>query len=771
MCSGDIVSGFASSTRALEGTRLHQKLQKAEKEGYEKEVAFKKEIPLEGQDALVCIEGRADGLYHDEDGRWVVDEIKSTAVDIENLTEKTFPLHWAQAKCYAYMLAEREDLPETEFMTVRLSYIHVETEAVRYLFQTYTVGELTLFWNDLLAAYQNWILWKNEWEQKRDKSLEQLALPFDSFRPGQRTMSAYVYRAIREREKVFLQAPTGIGKTMSALFPALKAMGRGQTEKIFYLTAKTVTGQAAVNAADLLIEKGACLKVVRITAKDRCCPLEKRDCNPESCPYAKGHYDRVNEAVLSALQERDRFDLEVIDQIAQKYQVCPFELTLDIAIWADIIICDYNYAFDPGASLKRFFQDKNTDYVLLVDEAHNLVDRARNMFTAVIEKQRFLDFRAKLPKYSALYKLAGAVNKLFLTAAHTMKENETPILTEEPGEECLVVLRQFTDGMEAYLQQHRDEEIEEEIWELYFQALFFQRIAEKKKGGYSCYWEGKGRTMRYTLFCVDPSETLTDIYQHVRSTIFFSATLMPIHYYKELLGGTTEEKTIALPSPFDPTRKKILTSRVQANYAGRTQSIDAVTQLLYTAVQSKEGHYMVFFPSFAYMEQVKERFTAHYPEEPIICQESQMDEAARESFLRRFTEDDAPVLGFCVLGGLFSEGIDLKGDNLIGVIIVSVGIPQLNQERNLIRDHMDKNGKPGYEYAYQYPGLNKVFQAAGRLIRSEEDAGFVLLLDERFEQERYSALYPPDWAPVSSVNADNLADTLQDFWNQLEMRK
>ncbi len=778
--SGNIESGFASNARALEGTRLHQKLQKAEKEGYEKEVVFQKNICLK-ENVELLVEGRADGIYTNAAGERVIDEIKSTVVNLDFIDVDRFPLHWAQAKCYAHMLAEQEELKS---VVVRLSYIHTETEEVRYLFQTYSAEELADFWKDLIQRYSCWVLWKDEWDDIRSRSLQSLQFPFDQYRPGQRTMAAYIYKAIKDEEKIFMQAPTGIGKTVSSLFPALKAMGQGELEKIFYLTAKNVTGQAAVVAIQRMREQRIRLKSVKITAKDRVCMLEKRECDPAKCPYANGHYDRVNEAVLEALQAEDEFDKDIVQKIAEKHQVCPFELSLDIATWSDLMICDYNYAFDPTASLKRFFQDRKRNFVLLVDEAHNLVDRAREMFSATINKQAFLNFRAGLDKNSSLYKQAGKINSLFLeikkimgddtkflplAAAITADQDEKQQTLVHLEERWYHALRRFADKMEEYLALlHKSGGIEDEVWELYFQVLFFLKIWDQKGSGYECYFEKVGRDLKFRFFCADPSEPLRAAYSQVRSVVFFSATLMPIEYYKELLGGKAEEKAIALPSPFDPQRKKVMVGRVKATYQGRAQSLDSVCQMLHQVTVARKGHYMVFFPSFAYLEQVYERFTEQWPEVPVLRQENQMTEEERTAFLQQFEEESGGLLGFCVLGGVFSEGIDLRGESLIGVVVVSVGIPQIGTERDLIREHLEEAKGKGYEYAYMYPGIGKVFQAAGRVIRTEEDEGIILLLDERFDQQRYYQMYPPDWFPVTRVQPDNLSEELTAFWKRDE---
>lgn len=767
--SGDIISGFSSSTRNLEGTRLHQKLQKAEKEGYEKEHPFQKTIPL-SEDVALTVQGRADGLYRQADGSWVVDEIKSTVVSLENLYEDMYPLHWAQAKCYAYMLQQQE---EAQQVVVRLSYVHVDTEAVRYFYHTYTREELSAFWVDLVQCYRPWVLFQHSWKKQRADSLAALSFPFAQFRPGQRTMAAYVYHAIAQEEKVFLQAPTGIGKTLSALFPALKSMaGESGPEKIFYVTAKNITAKSALQAALLLRKQPLRLKSLQLIARDKICLLvqegKERRCDPQVCPYARGHFDRVNEAMWQGLTEQDHFEKEQLLALAEKHSVCPFELALDLANFMDLILCDYNYAFDPTASLKRFFQDRKQNFVLLIDEAHNLVDRARAMYSADLNKQAFLDLRKTLPKKSALFRCCSKINDLFLALRREMGDTRE-LFPAAPDAKWQYALQRFCDKMEEHLQlQSRTGEIAKEAWELYFRVLFFMKIGEQKGPGYETFARRQGHDLVLRYFCVNPAEPLKAVYQKVRSAIFFSATLMPVQYYKELLGADEKEGAIALPSPFDPRRRQVMTCRINATFQGRQESLSEVCQVLRAMTAARSGHYLAFFPSFAYLTLAQQRYQELYPEEPVLVQTADMSEEERADFLRRLTEDPAPVLGFAVLGGVFSEGIDLKGDSLIGAAIVSVGLPQLSPERDLMKRHMAKEEGAGFEYAYMYPGLCKVLQAAGRVIRTESDAGVILLLDERFSQQRYYQLYPPEWHPVITVRPDAVPQALQTFWNQID---
>lgn len=782
---GDIESGFSggirANLRALEGTRLHQKLQKEAmaKKGME----YQKEVPLstevEFPFGTVLVEGRADGIFRSEDGCRAIDEIKSTGYPLEDITLDTFPLHMAQAKCYGHIFLL--DHPEEDQILIRISYVHVETEETRFLEQRFDRKELASFFDHVMALYRPWLEWKTDFDQIRTKSIEALEFPFDSFRPGQRTMAAYVYRTIDRKEKIFLQAPTGIGKTLSTLYPSLKSMGEGKCEKIFYLTAKNVTRQAARQAVELLRDHSALrLKTVVLTARDKICFLEKRDCRPAVCPYARGHFDRVNDTALKTLEQYDLLDEELIRKVAEEARVCPFELSLDLATWSDLVICDYNYAFDPSASLKRFFAEGSSPYVLLVDEAHNLVDRARDMFSAELLKKEVLDRKKDQDKKSRFAKRISQVNQLFLEAGRQLKEE---IIS---GEERILPLSRLGDEFESKfyyslvrLSETMGETLEkmspgqrteqEGFLEAYFHILSVIRTWDHLDEGYTCFFEKGREGLSFHLACIDPSRQLSECLRTVRSSIFFSATLSPVDYYKRLLGGEGEDPAVAFPSPFPPENRRVLIAPVRVTYQNRTESIGAICRLIYETIRAKRGHYLVFFPSFAYLEQVSEAFGSLYPEEQLLLQQREMDEEAREAFMEILQDLSAPVTGFCVLGGMFSEGIDLMGDALIGAVVVTVGLPQIGLMRNLIRDHLNTMEDEqvrghGFEYAYTYPGLCKVLQAAGRVHRSETDRGIILLIDERFAQPRYRRLFPSEWEDIRLVGPDQIRQDLEEFW-------
>ena len=767
--SGDIDGGFSSVRRAQEGTRLHQKLQaQAMKEmAYQKEVPLSIEIEKEGQKLIV--EGRADGIFERSEGERkipVIDEIKSVNEPLMEITEETHPLHWAQGCCYAYIYGTQHSLDQVE---VRLTYIHAETEEVRYLSHLFAMDELEQIFLRLTDLYRIWLTRQEEWEEERNDSLKKATFPFASYRPGQRAMAAYVYKTIQKGGKAFLQAPTGIGKTISALFPAVKALESGLTDKIFYLTAKHTTGIAAMDAARAMMEQGARLKCIEISNKDSMCPLEHRSCHPADCPHAKGHFDRVNETALAILREHDELTSDKIREWGKQANVCPFELSLDLATWADIVICDYNYVFDPSASLKRFFADRVTNFTVLVDEAHNLVDRARDMYSASLNKEDFLalarDMKAHPVKGSqAAVKAAEAVNRQFLNLKKELPEEGVYHTIAGPPEGLGLALRRFHEAMENVLAEWHGNAPDEWL-QLYFDSLYFLRIAENVDDSYISYVTRKPKHMSLKLFCYHPASVLEETYKILGSLIFFSATLMPAPYYKEFLGAKEEDLMASLPSPFDPARRLILVDdTVPLTYRYRDSSASEVARRIHQATSVRPGSYFVFFPSFAYMNKVLACFQETYPDVEILIQEAGMEEEKRGAYLDAMQDDGRLRILFAVLGGVFSESVDLKGDRVLGAIVVSVGLPQIGFERDRIRDSMEERNGEGFAYAYSYPGIGKVMQAAGRVIRTEEDRGLILLIDDRYRQLSYQKLLPQDWFPLTRVNGDTITDVLNDFW-------
>lgn len=765
--SGDLDRRQSSGRRDAQamqaGSRIHRKLQKQMGSGYQAEVTLKYQILLE--DIPVSVEGRADGIWTDENGEEplvVIDEIKGTYRDLSRM-EAPVEVHLAQAKCYAYIYGQQHGQMR---MGVRMIYADLETEELRHFEETYTMEELSGWFQDLMADYGKWVSFESLWQERRAESLKKLIFPFD-YREGQKDLAVSVYRTIARKKRLFIQAPTGVGKTLSVLFPALKAMGEGLASRIFYLTARTITRTVVVDALDLLRQQGMELKTVVLTAKEKLCVCEKPECDPDHCPRAKGHFDRINQAVYELWTTGpDACTREVILESAERYQVCPFELSLDLAVWMDTLICDYNYVFDPNVSLKRFFADGvREDYLFLIDEAHNLVERGREMYSASLEKEAFLQMKNLLRgKREGLTKALDGCNRYLLTLKREC-ESGFQILPQVGGFE--LQLQRLSAELDKYLEQPVPEEIREQVMEFYFSVWNFLGICDRLDDNYVIYTEfsEEGHFWLH-LYCVRPAENLRQCLDCGMAAIFFSATLLPVNYYKDLLTGNIEDYAVYAKSPFDPANRLLLVGTdVSSRYSRRgAAEYERMARYIHETVTVKTGNYLVFAPSYQVMEQVADRCVA-YEDMECIRQESGMTEEEREAFLKEFEKErNHSLVGFCVMGGIFSEGIDLTEDRLIGALIIGTGLPQVCREREIVKEYFDKKGMDGFAYAYQYPGMNKVLQAAGRVIRTEADRGMILLMDDRFATISYQRLFPREWEQHAYCQVDSLAGQLQEFW-------
>ena len=765
--SGDLDRRQSSGRRDAQamqaGSRIHRKLQKQMGSDYQAEVTLKYQILLE--DIPVSVEGRADGIWTDKRGEEpliVIDEIKGTYRDLSRM-EAPVEVHLAQAKCYAYIYGQQHGQMR---MGVRMIYADLETEELRYFEETYTMEELSEWFRDLMAEYGKWVSFESLWQERRAESLKKLIFPFD-YREGQKDLAVSVYRTIARKKRLFIQAPTGVGKTLSVLFPALKAMGEGLASRICYLTARTITRTVAVDALDLLRQQGMELKTVVLTAKEKVCVCEKPASDPDHCPSAKGHFDRINQAVYELWTTGpDACTREVILESAERYQVCPFELSLDLAVWVDTLICDYNYVFDPNVSLKRFFADGvREDYLFLIDEAHNLAERGREMYSASLEKEVFLQMKKLLRgKREGLTKALDGCNRYLLTLKREC-ESGFQVLPQVGGFE--LQLQRLSAELDKYLEQPVPEEIREQVMEFYFSVWNFLGICDRLDDNYVIYtdFSEEGHFWLH-LYCVRPAENLRQCLDCGTATIFFSATLLPVNYYKDLLTGNLEDYAVYAKSPFDPANRLLLVGTdVSSRYSRRgAVEYERMARYIYETVTVKTGNYLVFAPSYQVMEQVADRCLA-YEDMECIRQESGMTEEEREAFLKEFEKErNHSLVGFCVMGGIFSEGIDLTEDRLIGALIIGTGLPQVCREREIVKEYFDKKGMDGFAYAYQYPGMNKVLQAAGRVIRTESDRGMILLMDDRFATISYQRLFPREWEQHAYCQVDSLAGQLQEFW-------
>ncbi|MHA6534580.1 helicase C-terminal domain-containing protein [Paenibacillus sp. BAC0078] len=743
--SGSLEPGFRSGAAMAEGTRIHQHIQKQYKEGDRKEVYLKTELPYEG--LLFIIDGRCDGLLVREDGSLIVEEIKSTAGPLDSTFEGR-EVHWAQALMYAYMITLEQELPSIE---VKLTYVRRGSEEQHSLYRQVSREELTVFAMDTVARYAPYAELRVAHEGRRVESIRGLAFPFAAYRQGQRHFAAAVYKTAVEGVNLFAQAPTGIGKTMSTLFPAVKALGEGKLAAIFYLTAKTVTRFAAQEAVLLLIAGGLHLHAITLTAKEKACFREEGLCGKDGCPFAEGYYDRINEAVLDMLAHETLMTQEIIAEYARKHQVCPFEFSLDTAYACDMVICDYNYIYDPRISLKRLPEERKKKTVLLVDEAHNLVDRGREMYSASLTKAPFLALQRQYKTVNrSLAAAAKAVNAFFIALRKSCGEEGEGHWPDYPAE-LPQLLETFAAEAELELLSPPstliapDAEEAGSLLDTYYAVQGMLRTFKTYDERYVTYAEVQRGDVVLKLFNLDPSHLLQQMAKGFRSQILFSATLSPMSYYRDMIGAAEEDYSLSVPSPFHKEQWEVSVLPVSTRYRDRADSFLPLSDALGGMV-ARKGNYLVFFPSYAYLQNVLEVFTDKYPDVTTLVQGSGMSEQEREEFLSSFRPDNPKtLLGFAVLGGIFSEGVDLPGDRLNGVMVVGVGLPQVGLERNLLRQYFQSQGKNGFDYAYVYPGMCKVQQAGGRLIRSEQDNGIIVLADDRFLQHPYVELLPEEW--------------------------
>ena len=732
------------------GSRIHRKIQRQMGSDYQAEVPLKTEIVCDG--FTLKIEGRADGLIHTKE-QVMVDEIKGVLRELDRVQEPA-GIHLAQAKCYASMVAEQEGADE---IGVQMTYCQMETEEVKRFQYSYQSNELKVWFDEVIRQYKKWAKFQIEWRKARNASIKGIEFPFP-YRKGQRELAVSVYRTILRKKKLFIQAPTGVGKTISTVFPAVKAVGEELGEKIFYLTAKTITRTVAEQAFKTLREQNLKFKVITLTAKEKICFCEETSCNPDDCPYAKGHFDRVNDAVYELLMQEDVMSREVLEAQARKHKVCPFEMALDVSTWVDGVICDYNYVFDPDARLRRFFAEGGAGgYLFLIDEAHNLVERGRQMYSAELCKEDFLAVK-KLVKGEAprFAKRLEACNKILLAMKKECENYKVLDNISHFGIQLMNVLSE-TD---RYLEECVDKEVRETVLDFYFQVRSFLNIYDGLDENYVIYteYQENGRFV-LKLFCVNPAANLQKCLDKGNSAVFFSATLLPIQYYKRLLSTEKDNYAVYIDSSFD-TKKRLLMNGVDVStrYTMRSREMyQRYATYIFRVVKAKMGNYLIFFPSYQFMEDVYQEFT----------QLLASDEEERENFLRAFEMGrEKSLIGFGVLGGIFSEGIDLTNEKLIGTLIIGTGLPQVCNEREILKSYFDQKGLYGFDYAYRYPGMNKVLQAAGRVIRTEDDRGVILLLDERFQREKGKEIFPKEWADCERCRLDIVEEKIRLFWEK-----
>ena len=764
--------------RAAIGAEVHRRLQREAGATYTPEVSLSHTAMV--GDLTYEVSGRADGVI--EGDPLTVDEIKTVSGRAFELPPA--PMHDAQVRCYAYFLCRAHGL---ERIRTRLTYYRLEDGKTKYSTTEHDARELEQFFFSLLSRieYRAHILYERE--TVRLPSVKDGRFPYSSVRDGQDLLIRECYRDLRAGKRLFAEAPTGIGKTVSTLYPAVRCVGEGHCDKIFYLTAKAATRREAFAAAASIFRAGSHLRTVILTARDQICQNTvaksdaagiSRHCNPLDCPRAKGFFDRLPYALCELLTQHSGYNRRTVEEIAEKYGICPYEFQLELSELCDVIICDYNYVFDPQVYLRRYFSSDvgaGARYALLVDEAHNLADRARSMYSAelkstdVAEVWRALD--EDVPLRASLEKLTVTLHGMRRLCRDTIEKDEKGVergyyLNRAPMESFSALVREVRGGAEQWLRAHRQHPQELAVYALCTRLKRFEVIAEYYDESFLTFVELEGDARTVRLICLDPSRVLASRMSRAHAAVLFSATLTPLDYFADILGGGREAVRISLPSPFDPKNLCLAAvTGISTRYEDREKSYKRISSLIAATVSAKRGNYIAYFPSYEYMDRVAEQFVKKYPTVPTVLQKRGMSYAEKEQFLDTFCDDGKLRVGFCVLGGSFSEGVDLPGGRLIGSVIVGTGLPGLSNERNILRDHYETTRERGYDYAYVYPGMNRVLQAAGRVIRREEDRGVVVLIDDRYADVRTRSLFPAHWEHVEYVgNAPELAEIVRGFW-------
>ncbi len=757
---GDLSTNIEISSRTsiFAANYAHQKIQKSRPEPYATEMPVFYRA-TNGRYAL-DIQGRIDGLY-ELAGTVVIEEIKTTRKDLDNFIEQNDALHWAQLKAYAAIYAIENGL---ERILTQLTYGHMESGEVRTYFQEYQSDELRMFFRDLLERYFDWMEKIGDLQEERDRSIIAAGFPFPSFRPGQRQMIQDVSAIIEDEEQIIIQAPTGIGKTVAVLYPAIKALADGRIQKIFYLTSRTTGRLIAEKTLGQFRKTGIRVRSLTLTAKEKICFNPEKNCTPEECEFAKGYYDRLISARESLFSEH-AFTPDKITAIARTHRICPFEFSLDMALWIDCIICDLNYVFDPRVYLKRFFLERQVDCILLIDEAHNLVDRSREMYSAKIAKMDFLKIRRLIKdQKSEAYRTTGDVNGKLLEMKKMLDEDDCAWQEERP-EELLPLLRRYLSSLERWISSHPKAPRSQEVLDHYFTVNWFLKVSEMYEENYATCLEKTHNDLSVKLYCIDPSGQLRETFERANSSVLFSATITPMDYFAQILGLRDSVEKRVLPSPFPRENLCLLVSdKVSTLYKKRLHTKECLTRTI-GAIAAKKGNYMVYFPSYEYLRMIYPLYKEYFPGHEILVQTQEMRETERTDFLKKFAaENDRILVGFVVMGGIFGEGIDLAGDRLSGAVIVGVGLPGITLEREMIRHYFTENQLPGFDYAYRFPGLIRVFQAAGRVIRTEKDRGSVLLIDTRYSHPQYQDLLPQEWQVRQVQNHQHITQILENFW-------
>lgn len=760
--SGDIDTRIFNRSSMTEGSKIHSWYQSKQEKGYISEYPLKCEIPID--DFVIELQGRADGIIQ-KDGYYTIDEIKTTVVDLDEFYMSNASWHLGQSICYAYMFAKEQKLNE---MGIRLTYIRQGKEKQKIVKNfTYTFIELENYVKDLVEQYVDFynIIYRHI--KKRNESLTNLDFPFENYRKGQKKLAKYAYGNAVNGGVLFVEAPTGIGKTISTLFPYLKAMGEDEEAKIFYLTAKNSGKESAVNALNLLQEKGANIKFVSITAKEKICLCKGKACNPDECPFTKNYYNKIQAVLRYSLMQYDNFNYQNIVNIALENEICPFELQLDLSLFTDVIVCDYNYMFDPTSYMKRYFDEDGSHYHALIDEAHNLVSRSKEMYSASLPLSLFKETRKSL-RHLNIPKVKNMIKRCETIFDEYSNLEIGNHLIEKYSDDIYKRLQNFITKYQD-LSKDKENKISKDVTDLYIEINAFLKISDFYSSNYINFIEVTDKDVIFHIFCLDPSNFIRSRTRQIKSSLFFSATMAPIEYYINTLGGDAESNPyLVLPSPFPIHNLKLLVApKVSIKYKKRAESYSQVVDYITNFISAKTGNYFIYVPSYEYLEKIRE-IVDFNDEIDIHYQSKEMNDLEKLDFISKFQSNPSKTtLGICVIGGAFSEGIDLVSDRLIGAAIIGVGMPRINFKSDQIREYYNQLGLPGYNYAYLNPGMNKVMQAVGRVIRSETDKGTVLLIDERYTYSNYRELFKKEWNNYEIVfSAEEVKRKIANFFNK-----
>lgn len=741
---GDIVPIMAQKNNMRDGTLIHIDIQKQ----YACEKEFYVKYTGDVHNYQVTLQGRIDLLEKNENSYHLI-EIKSTHT-FEDLTETSYLAHFAQAKFYGFMLFNHLKLDKNKDVTISVMYVNKYTYEKKFFIKVYAYDSLNTFFNETINKYIEYISVIDNWHELKLNQLPQLKFPFATYRKGQSELINNVYDVIEANDSLFVCAPTGIGKSLGTIYPTLKTI-RSKENKIFYLTSKSMVKDVARGALELMRQNSdLLLKSLTITAKDKICINDCVKCNPKDCIYAKGFYNRINDAVLDIFENVDDMYVDNIIMYAKKHQVCPFEYQLTLSLFSDIIICDYNYVFDVRVYLRRFFDFDTSDLILLIDEAHNMYDRVCNMFTTNINFKTIHTILDYIDNEKEIIKSCQVIiSKLKQYQNHLKSENKKALKFNDIDEVLLNDIASIISKLEKYFDKMREKEkeIPEELLDSYFNLSAFLKIADYYCDDFMIWVTNSYDELIYQITCLNPRELIRMRTSTVKSSIFFSATLHPINYYLYLLGGDNNTKQLILDSPFEQYNLNVLINpHISTKYNNREETKYQIAYEIEQLIASG-GKYIIYFSSYQYLELVYKTFLKiNEFEVEIIKQERSMKESEQSNFISQFDESSKNIVGFAVLGGIFAEGIDLKGEKLNGIAVIGVGLPMFDDFRNELKNYFEIEYKKGYQFAYIYPGFNKVLQAVGRVIRSEDDKGCALLIDERYSSYEYLKLFPKHWS-------------------------